>query len=575
MTLAASCAIPCLLLAAGALASALAFPARPGRAAPPAEPADLVVFNGRVWTGNPALPEATALVVRAGRIALVTKVDAEAQAHVGPGTRTIDAQGRRVTPGLIDTHVHLVSAAQQRARLELRDASSRADLLDRVRRAAERLPRDAWIVGRGWSAESWPDRRPPTAEEIDEASGGRPTALIRMDGHSMLAGGAALARAEISDKGPSDPPGGRIGRRADGAPTGEVFEEAMELVLKHAPVDSPQHVRELVRAAVAEAASFGITRVGSMEPRRAVEEALVPLDEAGLLDIRVDVTIMEPPDTIEEWRPILDWCEAHRQASPSVRVIGVKGFMDGSLGSRTAWMTEPYLDNPPGADPRNAGMPLAMAGSGEMRELILEAASRGLQPTVHAIGDRAAHALLGWFAEIPAEQRERVRPRMEHAQHLLASDIPRFRELGVIASMQPLHKADDGRYAESRLGIERLRAGGYAYRQLFDARAPVAFGSDWPVVAEDPLLGIRAATEGRAMDGRAFLPESSCTPEEALVAYTRAGAHCLHAEDRCGVLKAGADADFVVHLDDPLRPTGADGRVALTVVGGRVVHELR
>lgn len=539
-------------------------------------PADLIVVRADVWTADPALPHASAFAVRDGVFIAVGEED-DIRAVAGPGARVVDAGGRRVVPGLIDTHVHLVSAAIDRVQVEIRDAASRDDLLRRVADRAQRLAPDDWLVGRGWSAESWPDSRPPSPEELDEASGGRKTVLVRMDGHSLIASRSALEAAGVTSGGPPDPPGGRIGRRASGEPDGAVYEEAMDIVTALLPRQDAAGLQRLVRDAVAEANAFGLTQLGVIESRESLETVLAPLARSGGLSIRLAATITSPVDTIDEWRPIVEWAAAHRDLAPSVRILGVKGFMDGSLGSRTAWQTAPYLDNPPDRGADNAGMPLAMAGSGEMRDLILLTASMGLQPTVHAIGDRANHVLLGWYAELSDDQRRALRPRIEHAQHLLPDDVGRFALLGVIPSMQPLHKADDGRYAESRLGRERLKSS-YAYRALLDSGAALAFGSDWPVVSENPFLGMHAAVSGRAMDGRPFVPEQSIRVEEALRAYTAGAAFCLHDERRTGAIRVGLAADFVV-LDRDILTIPTDRiptvRASMTVVGGRIVHEAR
>jgi predicted amidohydrolase YtcJ len=478
-----------------------------------------------------------------------------------------------VLPGLIDCHVHLANAANDMRALDLRQATSRGHLLELLRRHAATLAEGAWLVGTRWSSESWPDQRPPNADEIDEATAGRPAVLIRMDGHSLIASRSALEAAGIDRDGPSDPPGGTIGRDESGRPTGAIYEQAMGIVNQHI-VQPEVDMAELLARAIAEANRNGITSVGAIEGRSATE-ALIALDEAGKLPLRVNVSLSGGGDTIEQWRPLLDWGKANREPSPLVRIIGFKGYMDGSLGSRTAWMMQPYADNAMAVDKAadNAGYPLAMAGSGELEALIHEGAEMGLQPIVHAIGDRANKTLLDWYAGLSEEHRRRLRPRVEHTQHLLPEDVRRFGELGVIASMQPYHKADDGRYAEQRLGPERIKTS-YAFRGLLDSGATLAFGSDWPVVTVNPFAGIHAAVTARTLDGKIFVPEQSITVEEALLAYTRNAARALLAE-RAGVLKPGNFADFVL-LDRDVLSVELDNvaqiSVRLTVMNGRVVH---
>ena len=545
-------------------------PAQPGEQAAPAE---LILFNARIWTADPQRPEAQWLAVRGGLVLALGDGDAWRD-MAGEDTQFIDAQGRRVLPGLIDCHVHLANAANDMRALDLRQASSREDLLDMLRRHAATLAEGAWLVGTRWSSESWPDQRPPNADEIDEATAGRPAVLIRMDGHSLVASRSALEAAGINKDGPSDPPGGTIGRDEAGQPTGAVYEQAMGLVNRHV-VQPEVDMTELLSKAVTEANRNGITSVGAIEGRSATQ-ALIALDEAGKLPLRVNISLSGGGDTIEQWRPLLDWGKANREPSPHVRIIGFKGYMDGSLGSRTAWMMQPYEDNEMAVDkaPDNAGYPLAMAASGELEGLIHEGAEMGLQPIVHAIGDRANKTLLDWYAGLSDEQRRALRPRVEHTQHLLPEDVARFGQLGVIASMQPYHKADDGRYAEQRLGPERIKTS-YAFRGLLDSGAILAFGSDWPVVSVNPFLGIHAAVTARTLDGKTFVPEQSITVEEALLAYTRDAAGALLA-DRAGVLKPGNFADFVVLDRDVLSVEPeqiAQVAVRVTVMNGQVVHQ--
>jgi predicted amidohydrolase YtcJ len=537
-----------------------------------AQPAELVVTNANIWTGDETLARATALAVRDGVLVYVGD-DSGVGEFVGKLTHVINAEGRFVTPGLIDAHVHLTGAADSLAILDLRDAASKAELLAIVSEAAAGQATDAWIIGRGWSAESWPDQTPPTAAELNDASGGRPVVLTRMDGHSLIASSTALTAAGITSDGPEDPPGGKIGRTADGAPDGALYEGAMGLVRALIPDRDELQTRELIKQAVAHANALGVTQIGAIDPMDSVIRYFAPLDTSGELTLRTSVTISEGASTVNGWMPALEWAAANPHPSERVRVLGFKGYMDGSLGSRTAWMFEPYEDNP--RDQNNAGFPLAMVENSELPELIRVGAAMGLQPAVHAIGDHANAALLDWYEELPASVREQVRPRIEHAQHLRPGDIARFGALGVVPSMQPYHKADDGRYADQRIGHERNESS-YAYRGLLDTRAVLAFGSDWPVVSVDPLLGIHAAVTGRTLDGKVWVPEQSITAEEALRAYTSGAAWCLHSENLTGRLKVAMAADFVMFDRDLLTIDPEeipDAVVLLTVIGGEIVFE--
>ena len=540
-------------------------------AADPTKPADLVVTIAKVWTGDPEHPSAEALAVRNGVFVVVGSND-EARALVGEGTVVIDAKKRRITPGLIDAHVHLVGAAKSLDRPDLRAATSREDLLRIVREYATAHPDERWIIGRGWSAESWPDATTPTPEEIDQATSGRPALLFRMDGHSLIAGAAALKAAEITRTGPKHQSGGKIGRRMDGTPTGEVYEGSMRLFDRLIPVEPARKASGQVERATTHANSFGVTQIGAMDTSPNVRDVFVKLDERGKLTLRIAATINEDHRNAKEWKQTLDWIGRNRHPSNLVSVVGIKGFMDGSLGSRTAFMSAPYLDNPPESRD-NEGFLLALASSGELHELIEQAEALGLQPAVHAIGDRANHIVLDWYAEMLPADRAALRPRIEHAQHLTEEDIQRFADLGVVASMQPYHKADDGRYAEARIGTERCRTS-YAFRALLDAGAVLAFGSDWPVVSVSPWVGVWAAASAQTLDGKTFAPEQSITVEEALRAYTTGAAYALHSDDRTGMIREGMRADFAILDRDVL---GIDvGRIrettaTMTVLDGRVV----
>lgn len=503
---------------------------------------ELIVHNALVWTANPDAPAATAFAIQDGRFTSIG-ADAPTLALADSATRILDAQGARIVPGLIDAHLHLANAARTMEALDLRPAASRDDLLRLVRETAATLPPDAWLLARGWSAESWPDQRLPTPEEIDQAAGGRRALLTRMDGHMLIAGAAALIEAGITKDGPADPAGGRIGRRADGSPDGALYDEAMPLARSRVPADSIENNRALMRRAVAEANRNGLTQVGAIEPKAWIEQVLVPMDQAGELTLRVRAVVSEDETATRGWILLQKWAVGARSAGDRVQVVGFKGYMDGSLGSRTAWLHAPYLDDE--AHPDNAGLASSLAASGELGRLIEHGAKIDLQPWVHAIGDRANTVLLDWYGDIPAEIRRALRPRIEHAQHLTPADIQRIAALGVVASMQPLHKADDGRYAERRIGAERC-ASSYAFRALLDAGAPLAFGSDWPVVSCSPWLGIEAAVTSRTLDGRTFVPEQAITVEEALRAYTTGAAFALHTEGRTGAIRPGYLADFVI-----------------------------
>jgi predicted amidohydrolase YtcJ len=552
----------------------------------PSGPWQLVVYNAKIWTGDPACPAANYLTVdRSGRFA-------EVGTEAGPGdclekcrgadTLCIDAGGSRLIPGLMDAHLHLVSGGLQLARINLRDVPDRAAFIAAVDARARATPAGRWILGGRWSTESWPDPTQPTKEWIDPVTPDHPVLLARMDGHGALANSAALRLAGIDRDGPPDPPGGRIDRDpATNEPTGFLRDTAIDLVAARAPDTPAQELDAALRAALQEAHRHGLTCVHSMSSWNDLQ-VMDRARAAGELTLRVRVYL-----SVADWTAFLDRARAF-PGDDRLHIRGFKQFMDGSLGSRTAYMMEPFADNP--HDRRDwrgilrggvgGGPPGGASGESEdaymarFRERCARVVAAGFDPAVHAIGDRANYCVLNAYEEVmagrPAGQR---RYRVEHAQHLLPQDIARFARLGVVASMQPYHKADDGRYAESAIGADRCRSS-YAFRSLLDAGAPLAFGSDWPVVSLNPFLGIHAAVTGRTLDGRVFMPQESLSVEEALRAYTAGGAWASGEEDRLGRIRRGGLADFVILAEDPLAlpPEKLAGvGVRATYVAGRRV----
>jgi len=530
--------------------------------------ADLIVLNAHVWTADRDRPEATAFVVREGRFVCVGNAD-DVRAWRGARTRVIDAGGRRVIPGVCDAHLHLISGGLQLARLNLRDVADRAEFIARVAgRAASAAPGE-WILGGRWSTESWPDATQPSRDWIDAVTGDVPVLLSRMDGHGALANSAALRIAAINRTGPPDPAGGEIVRDPEtGEPTGLLRDAAIDLVASHAPRPSRRQIDEALRAAMREANRHGVTSVHTMSPWSAVA-AVDRARRAEALTLRVRVYVSE-----DDWTAYIDRVKHHR-GDDWLRICGFKQFMDGSLGSRTAYMAAPFADNPPDQPDRRGLLSAIAQTKGRLQQMCEAVCDAGFTPAIHAIGDQANHLVLDIYEKVGRSRSAAapVRFRIEHAQHLLPGDIARFAALGVIASMQPLHKADDGRYAERAIGAVRCRTS-YAFRSLLDAGARVAFGSDWPVVTLNPFKGIRAAVTGRTLDGALFVPEQSLSVPEALRAYTIGGADAAGDADRLGRIRTGLLADFVILEDDVLTVEPAalgDVRVRATYVEGRRV----
>ena len=510
-----------------------------------AQPADLVIVNARIWSdGMDGF--ATFAAVRDGRFVHVGEPD---MSLVGPETDTIDASGHVVIPGLIDSHVHMLGGGRQLSRLQLRDAMSKDEFVEMVATWAERLPEDGWILGGRWSTESWDSVEQPTRDWIDEASGGRPAYLPRMDGHSALVNSRALELAGITAAGPEDPVGGVIDRDpATGEPTGILRESAMGLVSRLVPARSETDDLSALRLAIRYANAHGIT-------------AVCDIPGFGELSIYERLAEEEPPMRMYLYPVAEDWAAATARVAglqllPGViEVRGFKAYLDGSLGSRTAAMREPFLNNPPEQEGW-AGLFREGVEDGTFRRNLIAARNAHRQPIAHAIGDEANHVLLDTLEEVYGDELASARARSEHAQHLLSEDIARFGELGVIASMQPYHKADDGRYAEDYIGEARCEHS-YAFRSLLDAGATVCFGSDWPVVTIDPWEGVKAAVTGETLDGRAWQMQECISVEEALRCYTSRAAWAAFAEDEIGRIAPGMRADFVLLSADPFAD-GAD-----------------
>jgi len=498
-----------------------------------------VVVNAKVWTGDPARPSAEAFVVREGRFAYVGDT-ATARQHGGELAPVIDAGGARIVPGIIDAHLHLLGGGLQLSRLNLRNVPDREAFIAKIAERARQTSPGRWILGGRWSTESWPNPSQPTRVWIDAVTPQHPVLLSRMDGHGALANGVALRLAGIDRHGPPDPAGGRIERDAKTRePTGILRDAAIDLVRRRIPTPSDEAKDAALLAAMREANRHGITCVHTMSNWA----ALLTFDRAraaGRLTLRIRQYVSE-----DDWPDYLERVRQHAN-DDWLRVVGFKQFADGSLGSRTAYMARPFADNP--ADrPDWCGLPGAvLSDAGYLEGMCVRCDAAGLSPAIHAIGDRANHEILDIYEAVakrngPSQTR---RLRIEHAQHLLPADIQRFAKLGVVASMQPLHKADDGRYAERALGPARCKTS-YAFRSLLDVGTHVAFGSDWPVVTLNPFLGIHAAVTGQTLDHKTFVPAQNISVTEALRAYTSGGAHAA-GDSRLGRIATHHLADFVI-----------------------------
>ena len=527
----------------------------------PSPAADLVVY-GRVWTGDSTAPWAQAVAVQGDSILAVG--DSGVIARLVRGSTRVESAAF-VTPGFLDGHVHLLTGGFQLASVDLRDAATPEELIRRIKAFAATLRPGEWITGGDWDHEKWPGTPLPDRAWIDSVTPENPVFVTRLDGHMALANSLALAAAKL-DRSAAEIPGGTIVRRPDRDLTGVFKDAAMSPVFAVIPEPSPSQVDSALARAMRHAASLGVVGMSSVSTGWATIAGLHRALAAGTLTLRVSSYL-----PLAQWRSAADSLRVAGPGNEWIRTAGVKGVVDGSLGSTTALMYQPYVDAP-------GTRGLFVTPEDSLRRWIGAADSAGLQVVVHAIGDRANDLLLDIFDSVAKAHGPRDRRfRVEHAQHLRAQEIPRFASLGVIPSMQPYHAADDGRWAWKRIRPD-LIAGTYAFRSLLDSGALLSFGSDWTVAPLDPLVGIEAAVTRQTLDGKnpeGWVPKEKITVEEALRAYTATNAYAFFAERR-GVLRPGFLADLVL-LDRDLTRMAADSisevRVLLTVVGGRVVFQ--
>ena len=543
---------------------ALAVRAPVAQAAEP--PADLVIVNAHVWTVDDRRPEAEAVAVSGGRIVLVG-TSAQARTLAGPRTRVVDAGGRLLLPGFHDGHAHFIGGGRQLGELDLRDATSHEEFGRRIAEYARRKPAGEWITGGNWDHDKFPGGELPTAALIDRYVSDHPVLLDRFDGHMSVANTAALKAAGITAA-TADPEGGLIVRKPGSRePAGVLKDAAAGLVARVIPALSHAQLVEAAGKAFAEAARLGLTTIHDM-----VEGADHVRAYEALRDRQAMTARIYGRWPIAQWRALADRVKASGFGDDMITVRSLKGYADGSIGSSTALLFQPYV-----SDPSTVG--LAAEDWRQIPDWAVQADAAGLQLSIHAIGDRAIYEVMNMLDRVERTNGMRDRrPRIEHDQHTHPRDFARHVQLGAIASVQPYHAIDDGRFVEGRIGRRRCQSS-YAFRTFIDTGARMNFGSDWPVAPLDPILGIDAAVNRRTLDGKnpqGWFPEQKITVAEAIRAYTLENAYAAFMEDHVGSIAPGKYGDLVLLDRDVLRLAPeqvGQAKVDMTVLAGRVVYE--
>jgi predicted amidohydrolase YtcJ len=531
---------------------------------PPNRHADLVIVNARIWTGELAPHWASALAIRddsifaLGNTAAITEL-------IGPDTEVIDSPPGLVVPGFIDSHVHMMSSGFELSSVQLRDAKIPDEFAQRIGDFATTMQAGEWMLGGTWDHQNWGGEL-PHRDWIDQVTPDIPVMVMRLDGHMVLANSLALELAGV-DASTADVDGGEIVRDANGNPTGILKDNAMDLVAAVIPAPSPEQEDVALQQAMNYLAERGVTTVHDMGYDWDSLPVYRRAHASKQLRTRIYANVPLPT-----WQRLEAEVKTNGRGDDWLRIGGLKGFMDGSLGSHTAAFFEPFTDTP-----NDRGF--FISSPDDIKTWATSADAAGLQLIIHAIGDRANAVLLDIYEGIIEDNGERDRrARIEHAQHLRKEDIARIAKTDVIPSMQPYHAIDDGRWADSVIGPERAKTT-YAFRSVFAAGIPVAFGSDWSVAPASPIAGIYAAVTRQTLDGEhpeGWVPEQKISVEQALTAYTRNGAHASFEEFHKGGLGVGKLADVVILDRDITKIDLTDIRnvtVERTIVGGKTVYQ--
>jgi len=533
---------------------------------PQQETATLAITGSRVWTGDPGQPWAEAVASRGDKIIAVGSAESIA-ALIGDETEIISVEGSMLVPGFIDTHVHFLSASSSLVSVQLRDAKTPKEFSERIGEFATTIEPGEWIINGAWDHTNWGGEL-PSRDWIDAVTPDNPVWVSRLDGHMGLANSPALEAAGVDADSP-DIDGGTIVRDSSGAPTGLLKDNAMRAIFAAMPELTEAQLDRYLEAGMRHVAGNGVTTLHDVFADEfdswASLAAYRRANAKGAL-----ITRIYSVSPLHDWQILAEDVAANGRGDDWLRTGGLKAMLDGSLGSHTAAFFEPFTDTP---DDHG----FFVNSLEDMRAWITGADAAGLQVMVHAIGDKAIRDLLDIYYEVAKEHGDRDRRfRIEHAQHIHPDDIERFAVQNVIASMQPYHAIDDGRWAEDVIGPDRIKTT-YAFKSLIESGAHLAFGSDWFVAPPSPIEGIYAAVTRRTLDDAnpdGWVPEQKITVEQALRAYTYEGAFASFEENKKGTIKEGLLADMVL-LDRDITTiapqTIPDVEVLKTIVGGREV----
>lgn len=526
--------------------------------------ADLIISNANIWTGNTEQLSAQSIAISGDSILAIGSNETVLE-YKGKQTKIIDAEGKFITPGFIDPHVHLMTGGRSLLNVELRDAKTPKEFIERIADFAKTIEPGTWILEGNWDHTLWGGEL-PNKNWIDKYTKENPVVIYRLDGHMVLANSAALKAAGIDENTP-EMEGGKFIRNKDGSLTGILKNKAMDLVLDKIPPMNTDQKNASFKAAMNYFLSNGVTSVHDVDGLNNNFEShsvATKLRKSGKLAVRVYAA-----------KPLSQWEELakmDRTDDKWIKTGCLKGFVDGSLGSHTAAFHHAYSD-------KAGDTGYFINDQKDLYEWISGADKAGYHIMIHAIGDKAIHTLLNIYERVIKENGEKDRRlRIEHAQHIAPEDIKRFAELDVVASVQPYHAIDDGRWAEEVIGAERIKTT-YAFKSLLDTKTTVVFGSDWAVAPAAPLQAIYAAVTRRTLDGKnpsGWIPAQKVTVEQALFAHTRDAAFASFEEDVKGTLEVGKLADFVIINDnltkiDPIKIR--DLKILQTYVGGQLVFD--